>query len=314
MLLRPSLLPALGVFAVAARHQNFAAAAQELHLTASAVSHHVRRLEEQLGSQLFLRHARGVRLTAQGRQLADAASAALADVAMVASHLKPRSDSVPLRITTLRSLSYCWLLPRLPRFTRTHPHVHIELHTGSGLDRFDEHGPEVGIRYGLGHWPGLHARHLMDDELFPVASPALAGVHGLDDPRLIASLPLLSDLSPQGWRDWFRHAGVRVPAALPPMHTFADSTDAVRASVYGMGAVLARRHIAQPYLQRHEVVRLPGPPMKARYAYYVVHSETQPTSPSARAFIDWLLREALDERTPIPVPPSEPLGVSHRPA
>lgn len=308
MLLRPSLLPALGVFAVAARHQNFAAAAQELSLTASAVSHQVRRLEQQLGSQLFLRHARGVRLTAEGRQLADAASAALSDLATVASHLKPQADSVPLRITTLRSLSYCWLLPRLPRFTGMHPHVRIELHTGSGLDRFDDNGPEIGIRYGLGQWPGLHARHLMDDDLFPVAAPALAGVQGLQDPAHIARLPLLSDLSPQGWRDWFRHAGVRVPAALPPVHTFADSTDAMRAAVYGMGAVLARRHIAQPYLQRNDVLRLPGPPMKARYAYYVVHSDTQAPSPPARAFIDWLLREALDERTPVQALPPEPLG------
>ncbi|GAB3061423.1 LysR substrate-binding domain-containing protein [Stenotrophomonas tumulicola] len=308
MLLRPSLLPALGVFAVAARHQNFTAAAQELHVTASAVSHHVRRLEEQLGTQLFLRHARGVRLTAEGRQLADAASAALADVATVAAHLQPRADSVQLRVTTLRSLSYCWLVPRLPRFTRAHPHVHIQLHTGHGLDRFDDNGPELGIRYGLGQWPGLHARHLMDDDLFPVASPALPGVHGLADAAGIVDLPLLSDLSPQGWRDWFRHAGVRVPAALPPMHTFADSTDAMRAAVYGMGAVLARTHIAQPYLQRHEVVRLPGPRLKARYAYYVVYSESQAPGHAAHAFMDWLLHEARDEATPIPALPGNPPG------
>ncbi|WMR46779.1 LysR substrate-binding domain-containing protein, partial [Stenotrophomonas maltophilia] len=119
------------------------------------------------------------------------------------------ADSVPLRITTLRSLSYCWLLPRLPRFTQAYPHIRIELHTGSGLDRYDDNGPEVGIRYGLGQWPGLRAQHLMDDYLFPVASPALAGVETLVDPARIADLPLLTDLSPQGWRDWFRHAGVR---------------------------------------------------------------------------------------------------------
>ena len=75
MNLRPTLLPALGVFAVAARHQNFALAGEELHLTASAVSHHVRKLESLLGAPLFQRHARGVTLTAEGRQLADAASA-----------------------------------------------------------------------------------------------------------------------------------------------------------------------------------------------------------------------------------------------
>ena len=102
MNLRPTLLPALGVFAVAARHQNFALAGEELHLTASAVSHHVRKLESLLGAPLFQRHARGVTLTAEGRQLADAASAALADVSAVAGNLRPRPDTVPLRVTTAR--------------------------------------------------------------------------------------------------------------------------------------------------------------------------------------------------------------------
>jgi len=92
------------------------------------------------------------------------------------------------------------------------------------------------------------------------------------------------------------------------MHTFADSTDAMRAAVYGMGAVLGRTHIAQPYLQRYEVVRLPGPALKARYAYHVVHAEGQPPSPAARLFIDWLLEQAQDERTPIPALPDSLLG------
>nr|WP_258077743.1 hypothetical protein [Xanthomonas bromi] len=74
-------------------------------------------------------------------------------------------------------------------------------------------------------------------------------------------------MSPQGWRDWFRAAQVR-GTTLPPMHTFSDSTDAMRAAVYGLGAVLARKHGAQPYLQRYELVRLPGPTLKARYVYY----------------------------------------------
>ncbi len=308
MILRPALLPALGVFAVAARHQNFAHAAQELHLTASAVSHHVRRLEELLGTVLFQRHARGVRLTAEGRQLADAAAAALSDLNAVAGNLHPQADIVPLRVTTIRSLSYCWLIPRLPRFTRQHPRMRIELQTSTELVRFDESGPELGIRYGLGQWPGMTAHHLMDDELCPVASPALAGVSALRDAAQIAALPLLSDMSPQGWRDWFRAAGVR-GLDLPSLHTFSDSTDAMRAAVYGIGAVLARKHIAQPYLQRYELVRLPGPALKARYAYYVVHAEHRPLSPTAQAFMDWLKREALDERTPLPTLPDELLGL-----
>ena len=307
MSLRPALLPALGVFAAAARHQNFAHAADELHLTASAVSHHVRKLEGLLGVVLFQRHARGVKLTAEGRQLADAANAALGDIDAVASHLRLAGKTATLRITTLHSLAYCWLLPRLPRFCARHPHVRLHVDTGIALTRFDDDGPELGIRHGPGQWTGLTAHHLMDDELFPVASPALPGLDAVQAPRQIAQLPLVTDLALQGWRDWFRAAGVR-GLRLPPMHSFNDSTDAMRAAVYGVGAALARRHVAQPYLQRYELVRLPGPALKARFAYYAVHPAHRPPSAAAQVFIDWLKEEARDERTPLPPMPDDFLG------
>ena len=307
MNLRPALLPALGVFAAAARHQNFAHAAEELHLTASAVSHHVRKLESTLGIALFQRHARGVTLTSEGRQLADAATAAMSDIEAVASHLHHAGGVTQLRITTLHSLAYCWLLPRLPRFCKVYPNIRLTLDTGIALTRFDDGGPDLGIRHGPGHWPGLTAHHLMDDELFPVASPALPGASEVREPREIAHLPLVSDMALQGWRDWFRAAGVR-GLRLPAMHSFSDSTDAMRASVYGIGAALARKHIVMPYLQRYELIRLPGPALKARFAYYAVHPTHRPLNPAAMAFIDWLKQEAQDERTPMPVLPKELLG------
>ncbi len=307
MNLRPALLPALGVFAAAARHQNFAHAAEELHLTASAVSHHVRKLESTLGIALFQRHARGVILTSEGRQLADAATAAMTDIEAVASHLHHGDGITQLRVTTLHSLAYCWLLPRLPRFCRAYPNIRLALDTGIALTRFDDGGPDLGIRHGPGHWPGLTAHHLMDDELFPVASPALAGANEIREPREITRLPLVSDMALQGWRDWFRAAGVR-GLRLPAMHSFSDSTDAMRASVYGIGAALARKHIVMPYLQRYELIRLPGPALKARFAYYAVHPTHRPLNPAAMAFIDWLKHEAQDERTPMPSLPAELLG------
>ena len=307
MNLRPALLPALGVFAAAARHQNFAHAAEELHLTASAVSHHVRKLESQLGVVLFQRNARGVTLTAEGRQLADAASAAIADIGAVAANLHHGDKVIPLRITTLHSLAYCWLLPRLSRFCAAHPDIRIHIEASISLVRFDDDGPDLAIRHGPGQWAGLSSHHLMDDELFPVASPALAGASDLTEPRQIASLPLVSDMALQGWRDWFRAAGVR-GLSLPAMHTFSDSTDAMRAAVYGIGAALARKQIVAPYLQRYELVRLPGPALKARFAYYAVYPTHRPLSPAAEAFIDWMKREAPDERTPMPVIPAELLG------
>ncbi|WP_337054134.1 LysR substrate-binding domain-containing protein [Pseudoxanthomonas sp. USHLN014] len=307
MHLRPTLLPSLGVFAAAARHQNLAHAAEELHLTASAVSHHVRKLEALLGVSLFQRHARGVKLTPEGRQLADAATAALADVAAVAGALHPQSEVVPLKVTTLHSLAYCWLLPRLPRFCAAYPRVRVELDSSPAMARFDDNGPEVGIRYGSGDWPGITAHHLMDDELFPVASPALHGIGEVTTPAQIARLPLLADLGLQGWREWFREVGVH-GAQLPIAHVFSDSTDVMRAAVYGLGAALARKHIALPYLQRYELVRLPGPAIRARFAYYAVHATHRPLSPAAQLFMDWLKEQAKDTRTPMPAVPDELLG------
>jgi DNA-binding transcriptional LysR family regulator len=295
MAIRPSVLPAFAVFAAAARHQNFAHAAEELHLTASAVSHHVRRLETTLGVALFQRHARGVALTAQGRALADATNIALADLDAVSGSLLGRDDEgARVRITTLHSLAYCWLIPRLPGFIAAHPDVHLDFETSIALARFDDAGPDLGIRHGPGPWPGLTAHFLMDDALFPVAAPMLPGVRQVTKAAHIPRLPLISDLGLQGWPDWFRAADVR-SAALPAVHSFTDSTDALLAAVCGLGVALARRHIAAPYLERGELIQLPGPILKARFSYYVVHPAHRRPKPAAMVFIEWLRREAAKE-------------------
>ena len=296
MNLRPALLPALGVFAAAARHQNFAHAAEELHLTASAVSHHIRRLEAMLGVVLFQRHARGVKLTLEGRQLADAASSALTELEGVAANLRHVDGVSVLRLTTLHSFAYCWLIPRLPRFTALHPQIRLQVDTGFALTRFDDGGPDLGIRHGPGQWPGLTAQFLMDDELFPVASPTLTGVDRVQHARDIARLPLVTDLAQQGWREWFRTAGVR-GLHLPEMHSFRDSTDAMQAAVHGVGAVLARRLVAQPYLQQNALMRLSGPALKSKFSYYAVYPAHKAPRPAAVAFVEWLRSEVRDEAT-----------------
>jgi LysR family transcriptional regulator, glycine cleavage system transcriptional activator len=292
MSLTPATLPAFGVFAVAARHQNFAHAAEELSLTASAVSHHVRTLEAILGVRLFRRHARGANLTTEGRLLADSVSAALSDIDATAASLKKTPRNVSrLRIATLHSLNYCWILPRLKKFTESNPRVRVTFEAGLALARFDSTGPDLAIRHGDGRWPGLTAHHLMDEELFPAAAPGLPGAHDVTDVAAIARLPLVTDLAVQGWPDWFRSAGVRA-VSLPEMHTFNDSTDALRAAASGLGAILARSRLAAPYLRSGELVRLPGPALKARFGYYAVHPSHRRPSPPATAFIQWLRHEA----------------------
>ncbi|MFZ5638312.1 MAG: LysR substrate-binding domain-containing protein [Pseudomonadota bacterium] len=296
MTIRPELLPALAAFEAAARHQNFAHAAEELHLTASAVSHHVRKLESRLGVVLFQRHARGVNLTAEGRQLADAAGSALADVESALRGLRAAPDDRDrVRITTLHSLLNTWLLPRLPDFTARHPQVRLEFDSGIALTRFDDGGPDLGLRHGPGYWPGLTAHHVMDDALFPLATPAV--VRRTATATDVARLPLVSDLARQGWPDWFRFADVH--GAAPDIRfVFSDSTDALEAAAHGLGAVLARERIASPWLDDGRLGRLPGPGLPTRWRYYIVHPSHRRLRPAAKLFVDWLLEISADLRTP----------------
>jgi LysR family transcriptional regulator, glycine cleavage system transcriptional activator len=294
MSLRPDWLPALSAFEAAARHQNFAHAAEELHLTASAVSHHVRKLETRLGVVLFQRHARGVTLTAEGRQLADAAGSALTDLEGVLRGLRGgHDDQDRVRITTLHSLTHAWLLPRLPAFVASHPKIRLSIDTEVALTRFDDGGPDLGVRHGPGHWAGLTAHHVMDDALFPVANPAIASL--VRTPADITTLPLMADLARQGWHDWFRAADLH--GAVPePRCIFTNSTDALEAAARGLGATLARDKIASPWLDSGRLQRLPGPVLPARWSYYIVYPSHRRLRPAAQSFVDWLLAATAEER------------------
>jgi LysR family glycine cleavage system transcriptional activator len=288
MTLRADWLPSLAAFESAARHQNFAHAGEEMHLTASAISHHVRKLEERLGVALFQRHARGVSLTAEGRRLADSAGSALADMDGVLRNLRAtRDEQHRVRISTLHSLTYTWLMPRLPAFTALHPDIVLNVDTETGLTRFEDGGPDLAIRHGPGQWPGLSAHLLMNETLFPVAAPTLAGA-AVSCAADIANLPLISDLARQGWHDWFRAQGLH-GLKLNDRHHFSDTTDALSAAAHGLGAALAREHIVTPYLADGRVVRLPGPGLLARWGYHIVYPAHRRLRPAAQAFVDWLL-------------------------
>jgi LysR family transcriptional regulator, glycine cleavage system transcriptional activator len=293
MSLRTHWLPALGAFEAAARHLNFARAGEELHLTASAVSHHVRRLEELLGVILFRRQARGVALTPEGQLLADATGGALGDLNTAFSLLQASREEPRVRMSVLPSLARTWLVPRLGRFSAAHPQIRLVVDADRTAARFEDGGPDFALRYGRGHWPGLVARFLMDDVLFPVASPHLPGVERVRTPADVAGLPLVDDVSPR-WSEWFREAGVR---GLRPeaAHTFSDSAHGLDAAAAGLGAVLARQRLATAHLADGRLIRLPGPSVSLGLAYYLVYPPSRVPGAAAQTFIAWLEREARAE-------------------
>ncbi|NYZ61501.1 LysR substrate-binding domain-containing protein [Luteimonas deserti] len=288
---RAEWLSALAAFESAARHQNFAHAGDELHLTASAVSHHVRKLEARLGLPLFQRHARGVSLTAAGRQLADVASSSLAALDDVLRGLRTGQDHDVVRVATLHSFACAWLIPRLSAFAEAHSGIRLSIETGFALARFDDSGPDLAIRLGSGHWPGAQATLLMHEQLFAVASPAMPGIGAVATARDVAALPLIADNAHQGWPDWFRAAGM-LDLRPDERLRFTDSTGALEAAAGGLGAALARQRIVTPFLASGRLLRLPGPCVDGRWSYHLVQPGHRRLRPAARVFAEWVIDAA----------------------
>src|SRR6516162_785108 len=166
-------LNGLRAFEAAARHLSFTLAAAELNVTQTAISHQIKRLEEELGLRLFVRKNRSLALTPKAKAYLPGVRAAFNDLRLATDQLLRKDDDSVLTISTLASLAAKWLLPRLSTFQEAHPKIDVRITTSTSLVDFRSGDVAAAIRYGRGNWQGVKAQWLMADELFPVCSPAL---------------------------------------------------------------------------------------------------------------------------------------------
>src|SRR4030088_1456836 len=185
-------LNGLRAFEAAARHLSFTLAASELNVTQTAISHQIKRLEEELGIRLFVRQNRALTLTPQAKEYLPGVRAAFNDLRLATDRVLRRDNDHVLTVSTLASLAAKWLLPRLSAFQEAHPGIDVRVTTSTGLVDFKSGDVDAAIRYGRGHWPGVRADWLTADELFPVCSPALlTGDKPLRCPEDLANRTLL---------------------------------------------------------------------------------------------------------------------------
>lgn len=297
----PDHLNALRAFDAAARHQSFALAAEELNVTPAAVGQLVRRLEETLGVELFLRLQTGpARLV-----LTEAANAAIPELRAGFEHLSAAVERLrsarprqTLTVTVALAFADKWLLPRLETFRREHPECELRINTSTGLADFVQEQIDVGIRYGAGDWPGLTATFLTRDAFFPVCSPSLLnGPRALKSPDDLRFHPLIHDTSMASeplfrtWRDWYESAGLPVAESERGLR-INDSAAAFRMAIAGNGVVLGRTTLVEQDLAEGRLVRPFGPALDCALGYYVVYRPQAEKDPTISAFRDWLLREA----------------------
>ncbi|RZS54539.1 LysR substrate-binding domain-containing protein [Sphaerotilus mobilis] len=281
--LRFPSIEALRAFEAAARLGSFERAADELAVTASAVSKRIATLEDLLGAALLSRGGRALTLTALGKEYLGQVRAALGLLAAVPLHQRARQRRRTLRVSAPPTFSRHVLVPALPAWTAMHPEVELEvvlsipyLQDGAGVEA------DVEVRHGPLGSPGMAL--LMDEAVLPAASPALIERHGR--PRLPADLagwPLLrTPVEP--WQPWFRAAGLDWPEPVDGPR-LVDLGLTLEAALGGQGVALVRPSLARGWLQRGELCALFDLPARPAQQYQV---RIRSGDLAAAAFADWL--------------------------
>lgn len=284
-------LHALRAFEAAARHLSFKDAAAELAVTPTAISHHVRLLEETLGVQLFERRARAVSLTAEGMVLYPVLRDSFDAVADAVSRLRaPRMRTVVTLSATV-AFTARWLLPRVSAFHEANPDMDLRLHASDEPADLHAGMADAAVRYGSGNYPGLSAQKLLQDVFAPVCSPALnvARPEGLAAQTLIHFEWRQARRSNPTWPRWLEMVGL---GDLHPKANlvFTDETHAIQAAVAGKGVALLSLLLVSDEIERGTLVQ-PFQPALESYRYWLVCRADDQDSKPIQALRRWILAE-----------------------
>ncbi|MBD1554127.1 LysR substrate-binding domain-containing protein [Pseudomonas typographi] len=281
-------------FEAAARLENFAAAADELHLSSSAISHQIRNLETTLGVELFKRHARSVELSAQGRALAQRLIAALDGLESAFTPWMPNAELLTLSVHCAPSFAAKWLSPRLARLVSEPNPLHIRLTSSATPPELTRHEEiDVAITYGRPiERMGVTAEPLGLETIAPLASP-----HCYDASRMLHTQTLKprclidSQLSPVGWNDWFQHEGLQEPANLRGL-SFDRAALVLSAAADGLGIALESVRLAEVELKNGSLIALSGqqPPLQ-RQMHFLCYRAAMKGSRKIERFKAWLMKQ-----------------------
>ena len=280
-------LSALRAFQAVAEAGGYAQAARALNVTHAAVAQQVRALEEQLGRSLVQREGRGVSLTADGEQLAEAMAEGFAAFQRGVEALRAGEADRPVRVTLTASFAAQWLMPRLKDFWDRHPDIGLSLHPEARVVDLRRERMDLGIRYGNGDWPGVEATYLAPARLVIAGAPSLIGDRDLTPEDLREMDWVLSPNWPE--QDSYLRSLELEPDKLS--RTDISSEDlAIAAARQGLGLVveslaLIEAEVAEKRLRVVHETRGKLP------AYFVV-TLPGPQRAAARTFLRWLKSQA----------------------
>ncbi len=290
-------LAAVRVFEAAARHENFTKAAAELGMTQAAVSYQIRLLEERVALPLFAREKRRVALTDAGRRLAAATGQAF-DMLDAAFATLRAEDEATLTITTSYTFANTWLAWRLGAFQMAHPEMAARMLTDDSLVDFASEEVDVGVRTGMGDWPGLAADLLFRINFTPMCSPDFLARHGgAIEPRDLLDLPLIGPDDPW-WEVWLREVGVDVPERKPRRGIrLGFQAHEGHAAMAGQGVAMLTPFFWRNDLAEGRLVRPFAQVSTRGWGYWLIYAEHRRNAPKIKRFREWLLAEVKRDLT-----------------
>jgi LysR family transcriptional regulator, glycine cleavage system transcriptional activator len=263
-------LNALRAFEATARLLSFKQAANELRVTAGAVSQHVKALEEQLGVKLFRRHHNSLALTEAGSAYLPALRNAFSIISESTQRVAAKLAFEVLSVGVQAPFAVKWLFPRLPQLLKDNPQLDIRLGSSIELDDLREGAVDAIIRYGTGHFPGFHSILVRAARLDPVCSPHLiANGPPLREPSDLRHHTLLHDEFREGWRTWFASQRIE-DVDLTRGLSFTDEHLALKAAIEGLGVALGHNLLAEHDIAAGRLVHPLGTGAHEESGYYLV--------------------------------------------
>lgn len=286
-------LKAIQAFEAASRLGSFAAAADELHLTPSAISHQIRWLEQRLGIALFHRVHRSTVLTDAGRRYAEVMADAFGLIEAGTRAIERTGKSDILTVHSVPSIAAQWLMPRLSRFSSLHPDIDVRLNASVGVVDLAAAEADFDIRYGT-VFPdaGVVVQPFPEETIVVLCAPSLAsGRPGIKRPSHVNGRTLIhSEVNLYTWRDWQRdHPAAQLELDRGPR--FDRSFMAISAAVDGVGVALESKLLIERELQSRRLVLPFGTDGPRIVCHRLKYLKTKAHLPKMRAFREWLFEE-----------------------
>ncbi|MFV8459552.1 LysR substrate-binding domain-containing protein [Vibrio campbellii] len=287
---RQQTLSLLHTFSVAAKHLSFTLAAEELFLTQGGVSHRIKKLEQQLKFNLFVRKTRKLELTPEGQRVLSMLNVSFESIFSELMDIQTGELSGELYIATSPYFASSWLMPRLPEFRKLYPNLSLKLQTKQNQSDFQFEPYDVAIFYSEGHYPNHHSERLFSGIRTPVCSPEYAkrfslykGVHQLADVQFIHSGNVTA------WQRWLAEAQSDVDCTLICDY-YSDNRLAMDAAILSMGVALGRLEFMKPQIEQGLLVA-PMMSIESGKGYDLVCPKGMDQRTKFQVFAQWIKQQ-----------------------